>query len=98
MNHDPEFKRLRNEITQYLLGVGDAAAATTTGIKLPPVRPNTSIDWKLDTTALKPAPVAEGRERYLEFTQLSKVYPTPRGRWRWSRISTSRCARASSSR
>jgi nitrate/nitrite transport system ATP-binding protein len=79
MNHDPEFKRLRNEITQYLLGVGDAAAATTTGIKLPPVRPNTSIDWKLDTTALKPAPVAEGRERYLEFTQLSKVYPTPKG-------------------
>ncbi len=79
MNHDPEFKRLRNEITQYLLGVGGAAAATATSIKLPPVRPNTSIDWKLDTTALKPAPVVEGRERYLEFTQLSKVYPTPRG-------------------
>ena len=79
MNHDPEFKRLRNEITQYLLGVGGAAAATATGIKLPPVRPNTSIDWKRDTTALKPEPVAEGRERYLEFTQLSKIYPTPRG-------------------
>lgn len=79
MNHDPEFKRLRSEITQYLLGVGGSAAATAATIKLPPVRPNTSIDWKLDTTALKPAPVPEGRERYLEFTQLSKVYPTPRG-------------------
>lgn len=79
MNHDPEFKRLRSEITQYLLGVGGSAAATAATIKLPPVRPNTSIDWKLDTTALKPAPVPEGRERYLEFTQLSKVYPTPGG-------------------
>ena len=79
MNHDPEFKRLRNEITQYLLGVGGAVATTGSSIQLPPVRPNTSIDWKLDTTALKPAPVTEGRERYLEFTQLSKVYPTPRG-------------------
>lgn len=79
MNHDPEFKRLRSEVTQYLLNVGGAAAATTSTIKLPPVRPNTSIDWKLDTTALKPEPVKEGRERYLEFTQLTKIYPTPKG-------------------
>jgi nitrate/nitrite transport system ATP-binding protein len=83
MNHDPDFKRLRNEITQYLMGVGGTAAAAETGnVSLPPVRPNTSIDWKLDTTALKPAtpqPKPMGGDRYLEFTQLSKIYPTPKG-------------------
>jgi len=83
MNHDPDFKRLRNEITQYLMGVGGTAAEAETGnVSLPPVRPNTSIDWKLDTTALKPAtpaPKPAGGDRYLEFTQLSKIYPTPKG-------------------
>ena len=83
MNHDPDFKRLRNEITQYLMGVGGTAAAAEAGnVSLPPVRPNTSIDWKLDTTALKPPtpePKPVGSDRYLEFTQLSKVYPTPKG-------------------
>lgn len=83
MNHDADFKRLRNEITQYLMGVGGTAAAAEAGnVSLPPVRPNTSIDWKLDTTALKPAaqePKPAGSDRYLEFTQLSKIYPTPKG-------------------
>ncbi|MFZ5655251.1 MAG: ABC transporter ATP-binding protein [Pseudomonadota bacterium] len=83
INHDPEFKRLRNAITQYLMDVGGTAAATEAGnVRLPPVRPNTSIDWKLDTTALKPPPAEPkpaGGDRYLELTQLSKVYPTPKG-------------------
>ncbi len=81
MNHDPRFKQLRGEITQYLMGVGIDNAVGTGGraVALPPVRPNTSIDWKLDTTTLKPMPEAAGRERYLEFTQLTKVYPTPKG-------------------
>ncbi|MBI2783739.1 MAG: ATP-binding cassette domain-containing protein [Gammaproteobacteria bacterium] len=81
MNHDPRFKQLRGEITQYLMGVGMASAAGSADrpVVLPPVRPNTSIDWKLDTTALKPTPETGRRERYLEFTQLTKVYPTPKG-------------------
>ncbi len=81
MNHDARFKQLRGEITQYLMGVGMANAAGTDDrpVALPPVRPNTSIDWKLDTTALKPTPETGRRERYLEFTQLTKVYPTPKG-------------------
>jgi len=81
MNHDPRFKQLRGEITQYLMGVGIDNAVGTGGraVALPPVRPNTSIDWKLDTTTLKPMPEVASRERYLEFTQLTKVYPTPKG-------------------
>jgi len=81
LNHDEEFKRLRAEITRYLMDIGMEKAQTDIGgkIKLPDVRPNTSNDWKLDTSALKPAPKNLGQSRYLEFAQLSKIYPTPDG-------------------
>ena len=79
MNHDAQFKALRAEITQYLMGIGIEASSSESAVTLPPVRPNTSTDWKLDTTALKPNTDNLGRERYLEFTQLDKVYPTPKG-------------------
>ncbi|MGK2915783.1 MAG: ABC transporter ATP-binding protein, partial [Porticoccaceae bacterium] len=79
MNHDERFKALRARITQYLMDAGIKAGNNDTSIVLPPVRPNTSIDWKLDTTALKPDASDVGRERYLEFTRLSKIYPSPKG-------------------
>ena len=81
LNHNEEFKRLRRDITRYLMDIGMQKAEAEEGdkIKLPDVRPNTSNDWKLDTSALKPAPNDLGRPRYLEFTQLSKIYPTPDG-------------------
>lgn len=81
LNHDPEFKRLRAEITRYLMDIGMQKTEAETGekIKLPDVRPNTSNDWKLDRSALKPSQNDLGKPRYLEFTQLSKIYPTPDG-------------------
>jgi nitrate/nitrite transport system ATP-binding protein len=81
LNHDPEFKRLRAEITRYLMDIGMQETQVEAGdkIKLPDVRPNTSNDWKLDRSALKPSQNDLGRPRYLEFTQLSKIYPTPDG-------------------
>ncbi|MGE3297903.1 MAG: ABC transporter ATP-binding protein [Porticoccaceae bacterium] len=79
MNHDEHFKTLRARITQYLMDAGVKAGTNESSITLPPVRPNTSIDWKLDTTALKPKSADVGRERYLEFTRLSKIYPGPKG-------------------
>lgn len=81
LNHNPEFKRLRAEITRYLMDIGMAKTLAETGdkIKLPDVRPNTSNDWKLDTSALKPSQTNLGKSRYLEFVQLSKTYPTPDG-------------------
>jgi len=81
LNHNPEFKRLRAEITRYLMNIGmeKAQAEASDKIKLPDVRPNTSNDWKLDTSALKPEQRDLGKARYLEFAQLSKIYPTPDG-------------------
>lgn len=81
LNHDPEFKRLRAEITCYLMAIGmeKHQAEIQEKINLPDVRPNTSNDWKLDTSALKPKPNNLGKSRYLEFASLSKVYPTPDG-------------------
>lgn len=81
LNHNPRFKQLRAEITQYLLAIGAAnnPALTTDTLSLPKVRPNTSNDWQLDSSALKPSSDDLGRPRYLEFSQLAKVYPTPDG-------------------
>ena len=81
LNHDEKFKRLRAEITRYLMHIGIEKNQTeaSDGLKLPDVRPNTSNDWKLDTSALKPKTSDLGRPRYLEFSRLSKIYPTPDG-------------------
>ncbi|MDD5272775.1 MAG: ABC transporter ATP-binding protein [Methylovulum sp.] len=80
LNHDEEFKRLRAAITQYLMDIG--MAKTQDGqdtITLPNVRPNTSNDWKQSPSALKPEQDHLGRPRYLEFSQLSKIYPKANG-------------------
>lgn len=81
LNHNEEFKRLRGEITRYLMDIGMEKAQETGADKivLPDVRPNTSNDWKRDSSALKPSQRDLGRPRYLEYTQLSKIYPTPDG-------------------
>jgi nitrate/nitrite transport system ATP-binding protein len=82
LNHDPEFKKLRSQVTSYLIEVGVEKASSTDSdhIVLPDVRPNTSNDWKTDTSALKPSQDDLGRPRYLEFSQVGKIYPTPDGR------------------
>ncbi len=83
LNHNPTFKQCRADITQYLMDIGMEKARTEglTQKKLPAVRPNTSNDWKLDRSALKPVPEYVGRPnyRYLEFSQITKTYPTPDG-------------------
>lgn len=81
LNHDENFKRLRAEITRYLMEIGAKQSSKTTGnqLVLPDVRPNTSNDWKLDTSALKPSQKDVGKARYLEFSRLSKIYPTADG-------------------
>ncbi|MFA5983377.1 MAG: nitrate ABC transporter ATP-binding protein [Methylococcaceae bacterium] len=81
LNHNEEFKKLRATITKYLLDIGieKTQVSTTEKIVLPNVRPNTSNDWNLDISALKPSQDDLGRPRYLEFSQLSKIYPTSDG-------------------
>ncbi|MFZ2727090.1 MAG: ABC transporter ATP-binding protein [Methylococcaceae bacterium] len=79
LNHDPEFKRLRADITRYLMAVGmdSTGEQTQNTIVLPSVRPNTSHDWQ--NINFKPEQQDLGKARYLEFSQLSKIYPTPDG-------------------
>jgi nitrate/nitrite transport system ATP-binding protein len=81
LNHNEKFKKLRAEITQYLMGIGidKKQAASCDNIALPDVRPNTSHDWNKDNPDLKPGLNDLGRPRYLEFSRLSKIYPTPDG-------------------
>ncbi len=83
LNHNESFKKSRADITQYLMAIGmEKAKAEGFGQKkLPAVRPNTSNDWKLDRSALKPLKEDTGRPnyRYLEFSQIAKTYPTPDG-------------------
>ena len=59
LNHNPEFKRLRAEITRYLMDIGmeKSQGSTVDKIVLPNVRPNTSNDWDRDQSAFAaPAP------------------------------------------
>jgi len=85
LNHNPEFKRLRAEITRYLMDIGIAKnlGYSQDKIVLPSVKPNTSNDWDRKpgshAPAWEPDQSAVPRLRYLEFSKLSKIYPTPDG-------------------
>jgi nitrate/nitrite transport system ATP-binding protein len=81
LNHNDTFKKCRAEITQYLMAVGMEKNQDINADKivLPAVRPNTSNDWQQDNSALKSSQHDLGRPRYLEFSRLSKIYPTPDG-------------------
>ena len=73
MNHDAGFKRLRSEVTQYLMDVGIAAKVAETR-KLPNVTPIHGLP-----AAIVKAQDGMIEERFLDFSQLHKVYPTPKG-------------------
>ncbi|MEM9798352.1 MAG: nitrate ABC transporter ATP-binding protein [Pseudomonadota bacterium] len=73
MNHDETFKRLRADVTKYLMDVGIEAKVEGSRL-LPDVTPIHGV----------PAAVAEAQKglidnRFLDFSQLHKVYPTPKG-------------------
>ena len=73
MNHDAAFKALRGKVTTYLMDLGIAAKVEDRRL-LPNVTPIHAMPkaW---------AAAAEGgiEERYLDYSQLCKVYPTPKG-------------------
>ncbi|MEM9148786.1 MAG: ATP-binding cassette domain-containing protein, partial [Pseudomonadota bacterium] len=73
MNHNPAFKHLRAKVTQYLMDVGIAAKAEETR-SLPEVTPIHAAP-----KAYAEAARSTTDERYLQFSQLSKIYPTPKG-------------------
>ncbi len=73
MNHDAMFKQLRAKVTQYLMDVGIAAKIEGTRT-LPDVTPIHG-----QPKAYAEAAKTQMDERYLQFSQLDKVYPTPKG-------------------
>ncbi|MEM7240817.1 MAG: nitrate ABC transporter ATP-binding protein [Pseudomonadota bacterium] len=82
MNSDPNFIKLRTEITSYLSGLGDEAADDGDALKdLPSVDPIDLAARKKRTLpqAYKDAASSPLEERYLEFFRTTKVYPTPKG-------------------
>ena len=73
MNTDEKFKSLRMQVTSYLMDVGIKARVEGTK-ELPDVTPIHGV----------PAAVAKAQEglideRFLDFSQLHKIYPTPKG-------------------
>ncbi|MPQ93339.1 ABC transporter ATP-binding protein [Thioclava sp. JE_KL1] len=73
MNHDEGFKRLRAAVTNYLMDVGMQAKAEGTR-KLPDVTPLHALPKAVSDAARS---ALEGK--YLEYSQLHKIYPTPKG-------------------
>ncbi|MEL6954846.1 MAG: nitrate ABC transporter ATP-binding protein [Pseudomonadota bacterium] len=73
MNHDEEFKRLRAEVTTYLMDVGIEAKVEGTRV-LPEVTPIHGVP-----AAVKNAAQSALEEKYLEFSKVHKIYPTPKG-------------------
>jgi nitrate/nitrite transport system ATP-binding protein len=80
INHSPDFKAIRREVTQYLMRVGAerGAGGDAKVISLPSVLPNTSREHE-ETRSSKPRVEAPSSDRYLEFSQVSKIYPTRKG-------------------
>ncbi|KKL27948.1 hypothetical protein LCGC14_2380060, partial [marine sediment metagenome] len=73
MNHHDGFKHLRAEVTRYLMDAG-ITAATAGSRSLPDVTPIHGMP-----KAQKDASKGLIDERFLDFSQLHKVYPTPKG-------------------
>lgn len=73
INHNPVFKRQRARITQYLITMGGAVKASTSRT-LPDVTPIHGLPAAYARAARTTHP-----DRYLQFSQLSKTYPTPDG-------------------
>ncbi|WP_299077407.1 ABC transporter ATP-binding protein [uncultured Ruegeria sp.] len=73
MNNDETFKHLRADVTKYLMDVGIEAKVEGSRI-LPDVTPIHGVP-----TAVAEAQKGLIENRFLDFSQLHKVYPTPKG-------------------
>ena len=95
-SHDPAFKRLRSEITQYLMDMGiEQGTGDDDGRRLPEVVPVHFREDRAKVIAavreakkrpdLPSAYAAAARpktgivERFVEFDEVRKIYPTPKG-------------------
>jgi nitrate/nitrite transport system ATP-binding protein len=81
LNHSPAYKRLRAEITAHMMALGATRAAHMSV----PNEPKKLEPMRLDERRQRPpkayldAARSPIEKRYLEFSRISKTYPTPRG-------------------
>ena len=79
MNQNPAYTRLRAAITQYLMDIGVERAATGNDDRRTP--PNV-VPVAFDSgppRAYRQAAASPIEDRYVEFYEMRKVYPTPKG-------------------
>jgi nitrate/nitrite transport system ATP-binding protein len=77
INSDPAFRALRAAVTSYMMELGiEAKARGDDSRAMPTVVP---VTQEAAPAAYLQATGSTIDERYLEFSQLKKVYPTPRG-------------------
>jgi nitrate/nitrite transport system ATP-binding protein len=77
LNHDHDYQRLRAEITQYLIDAGlERAEVADDRRTLPDVVPITATKAARAAASLKPA---ENADKFVEFYDVTKTYPTPKG-------------------
>ncbi|MBB6096578.1 nitrate/nitrite transport system ATP-binding protein [Povalibacter uvarum] len=77
INHSEDYQHLRAQITQYLLDIGASQAAQVQdGVPLPEVVPITASKAARSAVTARPA---ENADKFVEFYEVSKVYPTPKG-------------------
>lgn len=83
LNHDDDFIRLRAEVTEYLMEVGaERGADLERDIVLPNIVPIAQKSSRMEDKlpeAYKRVAQSPIEDRYLDFSQLKKVYPTPKG-------------------
>ncbi len=79
MNSSDDFIALRSNITEYLMKVGSKSTEDELGnlVALPKLTPKTR-ETELPQ-AYQQAAQSGKQEKYLEFSQVKKVYPTPKG-------------------
>lgn len=73
MNHHDGFKALRAEVTNYLMDVG-IKAKIEGARQLPGIQPIHALP-----RAVSEAARSQLEDRYLDYSQLHKIYPTPKG-------------------
>ena len=77
LNGDPTFKRLRAEITKYLMDLGIERKSEGDDRRLPDVLPITQLEPPPEAVRkMASSPILD---RYVEFFDVTKVYPTPKG-------------------
>ena len=77
LSQDPEFKRLRAAVTQYLIDTGLERTAAADGPSLPLVTPISFAGGP--PKAYRDAAASPIEQRYVEFSRVGKTYPSAKG-------------------